>query len=88
MKHFYRDVPGIGHVALSRHAQARLDNDGITEAMVEDALFNGRSVPDGSQVIWREKDGVRLVVMLFPQPFRGAALVTTGFRVERQARVK
>ena len=32
MDHYFPDVPGLGNVALSRHAQERLVSDGISEA--------------------------------------------------------
>ena len=31
MDHYFPDVPGLGNVAVSRHAQARLVEDGISE---------------------------------------------------------
>jgi hypothetical protein len=35
MKHYYPNVPGIGNVAVSRHAQDRLAEDGISEREFE-----------------------------------------------------
>lgn len=86
MSHFYEDVPGLGNVAISRHAQEKMEHHGITEAVLEDVLWGGRDRPDGNST-WREKAGVRLVIVR-PEPFRGAMLVVTAFRVMPQARVR
>lgn len=88
MNHFYENVPGIGNVALSRHAQERLEGDRVTDAQVREALFKGETRPDGLGKVWREKNLVRLVIVLEPVPFSGEALVTTGFRVKPQHRMK
>lgn len=86
MRHYYEDVPVFGRVAFSRHALARLESDVVSETVISDVLYNGVDRPDG-QAVWREKNGVRLVVIR-PTPYRGAMLVVTGFRVEVQARVR
>jgi hypothetical protein len=88
MNHFYRDVPGLGHVAISRHAQQSAADDNITEAEVERALFNptAKDVPQGNDILIREARGVRLVILLHPTPNRGARLVKTIMRVQAQAR--
>lgn len=85
--YYYQNVPGIGNVAVSRHAQDRAQEDGIPEAAFATALLKGVTVPDGQAVVWRELNGVRIVIVLRPEPFRGAALATTVFRVERQRRL-
>ncbi len=38
--HFYRDVPKLGHVAVSRHAQRQMDEHGISQAAFECALLS------------------------------------------------
>src|SRR6187200_2142571 len=86
MKHYYPDVPGIGNVAVSRHAQDRLAGDGISEREFEAVLLRGDSVPEGQDILWRQKDGIRLVILLKPEPFRGATLVKTAYRIEPQAK--
>jgi len=35
--HFYGDVPKLGHVAVSRHAQRQMDEHGIPQAAFEHA---------------------------------------------------
>lgn len=88
MQHFYRDVPKLGHVAVSRHAQARMIASGITQEMFEKVLLKPTKpdVPDGVDILWRERDGLRIVVLTDPTPNVGAKLVKSVYRVERQAR--
>ncbi len=87
MEHFYRNVSGLGNVAVSRHAQARLQAEGITQELFEKVLLNPTQpdVREGADVIWRERDGVRLVILINPTPNRGAVLIKTAFRLKRQA---
>jgi hypothetical protein len=88
MKHYFEDVPGVGNVAVSRHAQDRAAEDSISEETFSDVLLNGTTTPDGQAVIWREKNGVRIVIVTRPEPFRGAALATTTFRIKPQAKTR
>jgi hypothetical protein len=85
-KHFYRDVPGIGNVAVSRHAQDRMIELGISQAEFDLTLFEPSEpdIPEGSQIVWRVRYGVRLIIVPRPTPFRGAALVKTIFRIKPQ----
>ena len=48
MKHYYANVPGLGNVAVSRYAQDRLAEDGISEREFEAVLLRGDSVPRGA----------------------------------------
>ena len=86
MDHYFPDVPGLGNVAVSRHAQARMVEDGISEHELKEALLNGSTTPDGHDVLWREKDGVRVVILRQPTPFKGAMLAKTVYRVRPAAR--
>lgn len=90
MQHFYRDVPGLGHVALSRHAQARAEEERFSEEMVRQALLEPDSpdIPDGHNVLFRSRGLLRFVINRRPTPFRGASLVTTIIRIQPQARIK
>jgi hypothetical protein len=88
-QHFYRDVKGLGHVAVSRHAQAKMDREGISQELFERVLLNP-SKPDVQEdldTIWREREDVRLVI-INPTPATGAKLVKTVFRVKAQARAR
>ena len=41
--------------------------------------------PDGQDVLWREKDGIRVVILRQPTPFKGAMLAKTVYRVRPAA---
>ena len=88
MNHFYRDVPGLGNVAVSRHAQARAEEDGISQEAFDRVLLSPLTpdVEEGPDIVWRERDGIRLVILTNPTPNMGAMLVKTVYRVEAQAR--
>jgi hypothetical protein len=90
MKHFYRDVAGLGHVAVSRHAQAQMEATGISQELFDRALEEPTrpDIFEGQDIIWRERDGLRIVILANPQPFRGAKLVKTVYRVQAQARAR
>jgi hypothetical protein len=45
--------------------------DGISEHELKEALLRGMTTPDGQDVVWREKDGVRVVILRKPTPFKG-----------------
>jgi len=89
MKFYYNDVPGLGTVKVSRHAHERMGMEGITNAMFEKALLEPvkADIPDGHGVVWRQRDGVRIVILLKPRPNKGkgAVLVKTVFRPRAQA---
>jgi hypothetical protein len=87
MKHFYRDVKGLGNVAVSRHAQASMEAEGISQAAFNRALLEPiqADIAEGRDILWRERDGLRLVILTDPTPNLGAVLVKTVFRVRRQA---
>ena len=86
MQHYFPNVPGLGNVALSRHAQERVAQDGISENELKEALLRGTTTPDGPEIVWREKDAVRVVILRRPTPFRGAMLATTIYRVKAAAK--
>lgn len=86
MKHYYRDVPGLGNVALSRHAQERAVEERVTDQQVEQALWHGNDTPD-ADAIWREHAGLRLVIVE-PKENRGARLMVTMYRVQRMAKAR
>ena len=90
MEHFYRDVKRLGNVAVSRHAQAQIAENGIPPELFEKVLLepNKPDVPDGMDVLWRERDGLRIVILTNPTPNTGAKLVKTVYRVQRQARAR
>jgi hypothetical protein len=71
MTHFYRNVPKLGHVAVSRHAQKRMAEDNIHPEMFERVLLTPvkPDVREGADILWRERDGIRIPDCL-PEAFR------------------
>ena len=85
-KHYYTNVPGLGNVAVSRHAQDRMDEHSISQAAFERALLSPtKEVEEGIEILWRERDDIRIVIVQRPVPFRGAKLVKTVMKVSAQA---
>lgn len=88
VERFYKDVPGLGHVAVSRHTQRRAGELGVTSRMFEDVLYQGEDTPDGMDVVWRQRGEIRLIILLRPEHIRRARLVKTVMRVGGQAVAK
>lgn len=86
MVHYYTGVPGLGNVALSRHAQAKAEKDRVSDAQIKNALWSGRRLNDGDSE-FMEHAGLRLVLVQ-PKNDAGAWLVVTLYRVMGQARVR
>jgi hypothetical protein len=88
MKHFYENVPRLGNVAVSRHAQSQMLDAGISQEAFDRVLLDPiqPDAPDGQDILWRERDGLRLVILMNPTPNRGAKLVKTVYRVQAQAK--
>ncbi len=84
-KYYFTEVPGLGNVAVSRHAQEQAEKHGVSELVFQRVLERGTDRPDGQGVLWREDVGIRLVIIRRPEPFSGASLVTTLYPVQRQA---
>ena len=45
-------------------------------------------VREGADILWRERDGIRIVVLENPTPPTGAKLVKTVYRIEAQAKAR
>jgi hypothetical protein len=90
MTHFYGNVPKLGNVAVSRHAQARMEEDKISQEAFERVLLTPiePDLREGADILWRERDGIRIVILENPMPARGAKLVKTVYRVEAQAKAR
>ena len=86
-KFVYQDVPGLGKVVISRHAQANMDIQGISDADLQVVLYKGRSLRETDKIEWRTLNGIRIIVLLNPEPNRGSKLAKTIFRVEEQRRI-
>ena len=91
VKHFYENVPGLGNVAISRHAQVKILELGLSDFFVEKLLRDGShwdSIKEGEDIIWKERMGIRAVILTKPVPDRGAKLVKTIFKIEPQKDAK
>jgi Domain of unknown function (DUF4258) len=90
MTHFYRYVIKLGHVAVSRHAQKRMEEDNISQDAFERVLLNPiqPDIRDSADILWRERDGIRIVILENPTPSSGAKLVKTVYRIAGQAKAR
>src|SRR5918997_6110144 len=88
MKHYYENVPRLGNVAVSRHAQSQMRDAGISQEAFDRALLDPTrpDASDGQDILWRERDGLRLVILMNPTPNRGAKLVKTVYRIQAQGK--
>ena len=88
MSHFFKQVKGLGNVAVSRHAQTRMQAEGISQETFEAVLLSPPRPDrlDGADILWREGKGIRIVVLTDPTPNVGAKLVKTVYRVQDQAK--
>ena len=52
MKHFYENVPRLGNVAVSRHAQAQMIEAGISQEAFDRVLLEPTrpDIPDGADI--------------------------------------
>jgi hypothetical protein len=64
--------------------------EGIPPEAFERALLEPvkPDIPDGADILWRERDGLRIVILTNPTPNVGAKLVKTVYRVQAQARAR
>jgi hypothetical protein len=90
MAHFYRNVPKLGHVAVSRHAQKLMEEDNISQEAFERVLLTPvkPDVREGADILWRERDGIRIVLLENPTPPSGAKLAKTVYRIDAQAKAR
>jgi hypothetical protein len=66
----------------------KCSTQGISQKAFDRALLDPTQpdTPDGQDILWRERDGLRLVILMNPTPNRGAKLVKTVYRVQAQAK--
>jgi hypothetical protein len=90
VQHFFKDVPKLGNVAVSRHAQERMLEEHILPETFEAVLLAPPQTDrlDSLNVLWREGRGIRIVILTNPEPDCGAKLVKTVYRVKPQADAK
>ena len=67
----------------------RMEDEGISQELFDRVLLEPSQpdIPDGMDVLWREGEGLRIVILTNPTPNRGAKLVKTAYFVKPQARV-
>lgn len=87
IKYYYENVRGLGNIAVTRHAQAEMDEDNISQELFEDVLLNGEEIEEGFGTVWRQGRGIRIIIIT-PTLFRGAKLVKTVYKIKPQARAK
>ncbi len=89
MEFSYQNVPRLGNVIVSRHAQARLQKEKISEEVFKKILLHPTRPdrPDGQDILWRERDGIRLVILTRPTPDGGAGLIKTIYRIKAKATI-
>ena len=88
MKHKYFDVPKMGTVELSIHAQKRATSSGITELQIKNLLYGGEDTPDGIDITFRDYNGIRAVILLYPKPDKKRKLVKTIFKIELRESIR
>lgn len=88
MNHYFPNVPGLGNVAVSRHAQEKMELERVSEESFARVLASGADVPDGMDVVRRCGEGLQIIILLKPTPFRGAKLVKTVFRTKGHANAR
>lgn len=67
-----------------------MEEDNISEEAFERALLTPvkPDIKDGADILWRERDGIRIVILENPTPPSGAKLVKTVYRIEAQAKAR
>lgn len=66
-----------------------MEDSGISEDVFRRVLLEPirPDVPDGMDIVWRERDGIRIVVLMNPTPNLGARLVKTVYHLKAQEKV-
>ena len=77
-------------MAVSRHAQKRMEEDDISPEAFERILLSPvkLDIREGADILWREREGIRIVILENPMPPSGAKLVKTVYRIEAQAKAR
>ena len=67
-----------------------MEEDNISQESFERVLLTPvkPDLKDGADILWRERDGIRIVILEYPTPPTGAKLVKTVYRVEAQAKAR
>lgn len=81
---WFLKVPRFGNLALSKQAIVKIADEKISDEQLWDVVYNGTDRSDETDIVLREKDGVRLVIDLKTTPFKDAKVVVTAFRMKAQ----
>ena len=67
-----------------------MEEDKVSQEAFERVLLTPvrPDVREGTEILWRERDGIRIVILENPTPPTGAKLVKTVYRVEAQAKAR
>ncbi len=67
-----------------------MEEDKISQEVFERVLLTPvrPDVREGTEILWRERDGIRIVILENPTPPSGAKLVKTVYRIEAQAKAR
>ena len=67
-----------------------MEREGVPPDVFERTLLHPTKpdVADGMDVLWREREGLRIVILTHPMPNRGSKLVKTVYRIEQQAKAR
>ncbi len=67
-----------------------MEEDKISQETFERVLLTPvkPDVREGTEILWRERDGIRIVILENPTPPSGAKLVKTVYRIEAQAKAR
>ena len=67
-----------------------MEEDNISQEAFERVLLTPLKpdVREGVDILWRERDGIRIVILENPAPPTGAKLVKTVYRIEAQAKAR
>jgi hypothetical protein len=86
MEYIYYDVPGLGDVEVSIHAEERRIEENISPQQFLHVLRNPvqPDIPSDHHIILRERNGIRLVI--FTNTDDGVMLVKTMYRIHARRR--
>jgi hypothetical protein len=67
-----------------------MEEDHISQETFERTLLMPvkPDIREGADILWRERDGIRIVILENPTPPSGAKLIKTVYRVEAQAKAR
>jgi hypothetical protein len=67
-----------------------MEEDKISQEAFERVLLAPvkPDVREGTEILWRERDGIRIVILENPTPPSGAKLVKTVYRIGAQAKAR